>query len=68
MISEDINSPEAFNWKIALALMVAWVLVYMCMIKGIASSGKVNAYNCVIKISAPELEELSPIIFCKTKN
>ncbi|XP_046465289.1 sodium-dependent neutral amino acid transporter B(0)AT3 isoform X1 [Neodiprion pinetum] len=41
MISEDINSPEVFNWKIALALVVAWILVYMCMIKGIASSGKV---------------------------
>ncbi|KAK7862615.1 hypothetical protein R5R35_005651 [Gryllus longicercus] len=41
MVSEDINSPEQFNWKIALALLVAWVLVYMCMIKGIASSGKV---------------------------
>jgi solute carrier family 6 amino acid/orphan transporter-like 15/16/17/18/20 len=45
MVSEDINSPEAFNWKIALALVVAWVLVYMCMIKGIASSGKVNSYK-----------------------
>jgi Sodium:neurotransmitter symporter family. len=43
MVSEDINSPEAFNWKIALALVIAWVLVYMCMIKGIASSGKVNS-------------------------
>ncbi|KAJ9595050.1 hypothetical protein L9F63_013647, partial [Diploptera punctata] len=41
MISDDINTPEVFNWKIALALVVAWVLVYMCMIKGIASSGKV---------------------------
>ncbi|KAJ8951403.1 hypothetical protein NQ314_007674 [Rhamnusium bicolor] len=41
MISEDINTPESFNWKIALALLVAWILVYMCMIKGIASSGKV---------------------------
>ncbi|XP_071451814.1 sodium-dependent neutral amino acid transporter B(0)AT3, partial [Hetaerina americana] len=41
MISEDINAPEVFNWKIALALIVAWMLVYMCMIKGIASSGKV---------------------------
>ena len=52
MVSGDINSPEEFNWKIALALMVAWVLVYMCMIKGIASSGKVNSYeltwNCVM--------------------
>lgn len=41
MISEDISSPEVFNWKIALALVIAWILVYMCMIKGIASSGKV---------------------------
>lgn len=41
MISPDINSPENFNWKIALALLIAWILVYMCMIKGIASSGKV---------------------------
>ncbi|XP_049808988.1 sodium-dependent neutral amino acid transporter B(0)AT3 [Schistocerca nitens] len=41
MVSQDINSPEGFNWKIALALVVAWLLVYMCMIKGIASSGKV---------------------------
>jgi hypothetical protein len=45
MVSGDINSPVEFNWKIALALMVAWVLVYMCMIKGIASSGKVNSYE-----------------------
>lgn len=30
-----------FNWKIALSLVAAWILVYMCMIKGIASSGKV---------------------------
>lgn len=42
MISKDINTPEMFNWKIALALIIAWILVYMCMIKGIASSGKVR--------------------------
>ncbi|XP_025602543.2 sodium-dependent neutral amino acid transporter B(0)AT3 [Athalia rosae] len=41
VISEDINTPEVFNWKIAVALVIAWILVYMCMIKGIASSGKV---------------------------
>lgn len=41
VISEDINSPQTFNWKIGIALVVAWILVYMCMIKGIASSGKV---------------------------
>lgn len=41
IISDDINTPENFNWKIALALLIAWILVYLCMIKGIASSGKV---------------------------
>lgn len=41
MISPDINTPIQFNWKIGLALVIAWILVYMCMIKGIASSGKV---------------------------
>lgn len=41
MVSEDINTPEVFNWKIGIALVIAWILVYMCMIKGIASSGKV---------------------------
>ncbi|KAF5303947.1 hypothetical protein FQA39_LY01732 [Lamprigera yunnana] len=41
MTSEDISNPEVFNWKIAIALVIAWILVYLCMIKGIASSGKV---------------------------
>ncbi|XP_050695568.1 sodium-dependent neutral amino acid transporter B(0)AT3-like isoform X2 [Eriocheir sinensis] len=40
-ISPDINHPERFNWKIAICLLVAWVLTYLCMAKGIASSGKV---------------------------
>ncbi|CAB3381938.1 Hypothetical predicted protein [Cloeon dipterum] len=40
-VSEDINTPESFNYKIVFALVIAWILVYMCMIKGIASSGKV---------------------------
>ncbi|KAE8741914.1 hypothetical protein FOCC_FOCC012566 [Frankliniella occidentalis] len=27
MVSEDINSPTSFNWKIAVALVIAWILV-----------------------------------------
>ncbi|KAK3876072.1 hypothetical protein Pcinc_019084 [Petrolisthes cinctipes] len=41
-ISPDINHPEKFNWKIGVCLLVAWVLTYLCMAKGIASSGKVR--------------------------
>ncbi|GAB6032495.1 hypothetical protein CHUAL_011391 [Chamberlinius hualienensis] len=40
-VGPDINTPEKFNWKIALCLLLAWILCYLCMIKGIASSGKV---------------------------
>jgi solute carrier family 6 amino acid/orphan transporter-like 15/16/17/18/20 len=48
MISVDMNSPEAFNWKTALALLEAWVLVYMCVIKEIAASGKVSSYKLLL--------------------
>lgn len=47
MVSEDINDPVEFNWKIAIALVVAWILVYLCMIKGIASSGKVRELRSI---------------------
>jgi hypothetical protein len=40
-ISSDINQPESFNISIAICLLIAWLLCYGCMIKGIASSGKV---------------------------
>ncbi|CAL1291877.1 unnamed protein product [Larinioides sclopetarius] len=40
-ISANIESPEAFNWRIALCLLLAWFFCYLCMAKGIASSGKV---------------------------
>ncbi|EFX84589.1 hypothetical protein DAPPUDRAFT_314911 [Daphnia pulex] len=40
-ISPDINTPQSFNWKITLCLFIAWLMAYLCMAKGIASSGKV---------------------------
>ncbi|XP_076325123.1 sodium-dependent neutral amino acid transporter B(0)AT1-like [Tachypleus tridentatus] len=40
-ISESLETVGSFNWRIALCLLVAWILCYLCMIKGIASSGKV---------------------------
>jgi archaellum biogenesis protein FlaJ (TadC family) len=43
-ISSDINQPESFNISIAICLLIAWLLCYGCMIKGIASSGKVCQY------------------------
>ncbi|CAL1540080.1 unnamed protein product [Lymnaea stagnalis] len=34
------SSPE-FNWKIALGLVLAWTVVFLCILKGIKSTGKV---------------------------
>ena len=30
------------SWQIVLSLILAWVIVYLCLIKGVASSGKVS--------------------------
>jgi hypothetical protein len=60
MISVDINSLEAFNWKIAL--LVVWVLVYMCMIKGITSSGKVSSHELLLSVPCAVLETLCQVI------
>ncbi|XP_015789036.1 sodium-dependent neutral amino acid transporter B(0)AT2 isoform X2 [Tetranychus urticae] len=40
-ISDDIEDFQGFNYRIAGSLAIAWVLCYLCMVKGIASSGKV---------------------------
>ncbi|XP_053205202.1 sodium-dependent neutral amino acid transporter B(0)AT3-like [Panonychus citri] len=40
-ISNEIENFQDFNWKIAGCLLLAWILCYLCMVKGIASSGKV---------------------------
>ncbi|CAD7090230.1 unnamed protein product [Hermetia illucens] len=41
MSSSSVNEPEQFNYYMALALVVSWFLVYICMVQGITSSGKI---------------------------
>jgi amino acid transporter len=43
--SKDINHTEALNWMIPFAVVVVWVLVYMCMISGTVCSGKLDYYQ-----------------------
>ncbi|XP_052229693.1 sodium-dependent neutral amino acid transporter B(0)AT3-like [Dreissena polymorpha] len=40
-IAPSIDSKPGFNFKLGIALLASWLLVYCCMIKGIKSSGKV---------------------------
>ncbi|XP_067036175.1 sodium- and chloride-dependent glycine transporter 1-like [Acropora muricata] len=40
-ISDSISDMGSVSWQIVLCLILAWVIVYLCLIKGVASSGKV---------------------------
>ncbi len=42
-ISEGIHDLGAVRWQLALCLLGAWILVCLCLIKGIKSQGKVSA-------------------------
>ncbi|KAJ7360468.1 hypothetical protein OS493_015569 [Desmophyllum pertusum] len=41
MHASRIEESAEINWKLAVALAVAWLLAYLCIIKSIQSSGKV---------------------------
>lgn len=41
MSAPSVNEPESFNMSMALALIIAWSLIYLCMVQGITESSKV---------------------------
>nr|XP_045582928.1 sodium-dependent neutral amino acid transporter B(0)AT3-like [Procambarus clarkii] len=40
-ITDDLSQIGDFNWKIAGCMAIAWLLIYICIMKGIVASGKV---------------------------
>ncbi|XP_047492615.1 sodium-dependent neutral amino acid transporter B(0)AT3-like [Penaeus chinensis] len=40
-ITSDVMHVGDFNWKIAGCMAIAWLLIYVCIMKGIVASGKV---------------------------
>lgn len=46
--SEGLHDPGPVRWPLALCLLAAWVIIFLCMVRGIHSSGKVNQHNFVI--------------------
>ncbi|XP_017498310.2 sodium-dependent proline transporter isoform X1 [Manis javanica] len=39
--SQGIGSPGDIRWNLCLCLLLAWVIVFLCILKGVKSSGKV---------------------------
>lgn len=40
--TERIDDLGGLNWKMALSLITCWIVVFLCAMKGIKSSGKVS--------------------------
>jgi len=40
-LSGEIDEYGVLNWKVTLCLLLAWILVYLCIFKGIRTTGKV---------------------------
>lgn len=43
--SDGIEDMGNIKWDLALCLVLAWIVVYVCICKGIKSSGKVLVYS-----------------------
>jgi len=41
-ISTALDEPGAVNWEVALCLLLAWIICYLCVFKGVKSTGKVR--------------------------
>lgn len=49
--SEGLHDPGPVRWPLALCLLAAWILIFLCMLKGIRSSGKVSSQQMTITCS-----------------
>eukprot|EP00112_Aurelia_sp_Birch-Aquarium-sp1_P019261 Seg4729.1 transcript_id=Seg4729.1/GoldUCD/mRNA.D3Y31 product="Sodium-dependent dopamine transporter" protein_id=Seg4729.1/GoldUCD/D3Y31 len=45
--SSDIGELGSVSWQLALCLLLAWIVVYFCMCKGIKSAGKVVYFTAI---------------------
>ena len=43
--SNGIDDPGEVLWDLCLCLLLAWIIVYLCLIKGVKSSGKVGDHS-----------------------
>ena len=40
--SDGIDDPNGMQWELFGLLVLAWILVYFCLFKGVSTSGKVS--------------------------
>lgn len=45
-ISPSIEESGSIQWEQAVCLILAWLVVYLCILRGTESTGKVGDYCC----------------------
>jgi solute carrier family 6 amino acid transporter-like protein 5/7/9/14 len=51
-ITDGIDNMGGIRWELLICLIVAWILVFLCLCKGVKSSGKVRIFpyqKCICK-------------------
>ena len=43
-VSDDIGDAGEFNWQLLICMFCAWLITYLCLFRGIKSSGKVSGH------------------------
>ena len=41
-VSDDIGDADEFKWQLLICMFCAWLITYLCLFRGIKSSGKVS--------------------------
>ena len=44
-IGNALDEPGTVNWDLALCLLLAWIICYLCVFKGVKSTGKVRGFG-----------------------
>lgn len=57
-ISDGIQHLGALRWELALCLLLAWVICYFCIWKGVKSTGKVRVGELLVSPSQDSLPSL----------
>lgn len=49
-ITSDVSNTGTIQWKLFLCLVACWTTVYLCVIRGIESTGKVSRTACRLRV------------------
>ena len=58
-ITDGIDNMGGIRWELLICLIVAWILVFLCLCKGVKSSGKVMIFLLKIKLKLTAFVYLS---------